>query len=130
MSRLIALAVAILILTSLPVATGQAKKKDAPQPEKKKDVNLRELAAESMKKSEVKDARIVESENLVVATALPESKAKALADSLQKTFALAAKALKFEEAEVKAIHVVIYTFADLDNFRQFQRSVLKVRPED
>jgi hypothetical protein len=130
MSRLIALAVSILCFSVLPIANGQAKKKDTPEPEKKKDVNLRELAAEAMKKADVKDARIVETENLIVATALPESKAKSLADSLQKTFALAAKALKFEEAEVKATHVVIYTFTELDNFRQFQRSVLKVRPED
>jgi hypothetical protein len=130
MSRHLSLAIAILCLCSLPIAKGQAKKKDTPEPEKKKDVNLRETAVEAMKKSDVKDARIVETENLVVVTALSESKAKAFADSLQKTFALAAKALKFEEAEVKAAHVIIYTFADLDNFRQFQRSVLKVRPED
>lgn len=130
MSRRVALSVAILCLCALPVATGQAKKKDTPEPEKKKDVNLRQLALESMKKSDVKEAHVVEAENLVVATSLPESKAKTLADSLQKTFALAVKTLKFEEAEIKAMHVVIYTFTELDNFRQFQRSVLKVRPED
>lgn len=128
--RQFALSIALLCFCGLPIATGQAKKKDTPEPEKKKDVNLRQTALDAMKKSDVKDAHVVETENLVVATSLPETKAKSLADSLQKTFTLAVKTLKFEEAEIKALHVVIYTFTELDYFRQFQRSVLKVRPED
>lgn len=122
MSRHIAHAVVILGFCLAPLAMSQEKKIP---PEK-----LGEMAAEAMKKSDVADARVIETENLVVATTLPESKAKALAEALQKTFALAAKTLKFTEAEIKANRMVIYTFADVDNFRQFQRSVLKVRPED
>jgi hypothetical protein len=83
-----------------------------------------------MKKSDVKDARVIETTNLVVACSLPEAKAKTLADNLQKTFALAAKTLKFDEAELKGAKTIVYAFPDLDNFRQFQRSVLKERPED
>jgi hypothetical protein len=129
MIRQIALALTIVALGFASNVNGQAKK-NPPPPEKKKDVNPAEMAAEAMKKSDVSDARIIETENLVLATAMPEAKAKALAETLQKTFTLAAKTLKFEEAEIKANRMVIFTFADVDNFRQFQRSFLKVRPED
>ena len=56
--------------------------------------------------------------------------AKALADSLEKTFAQAAKSLKLDAGETKTQWIAIFTFAELDNYRQFQRSVLKQRPED
>jgi hypothetical protein len=110
------------LLFALPFnAFGQEK---APSVDK-----LKGMAADAMKKADVKDARIVDTDNLIVATGLPEAKAKALADSLQKTFALVVTTLKFEDTETKT-PVIVYTFADLDQFRQFQRSVLKVRPDD
>ena len=89
----------------------------------------KEFAAEAMKKAEVKDARVVESPHLVVATTLPEAKATALAYSLDKVFVSAHKALKFELGDLKA-KTVVFTFAELDQYRQFKRSVIKVRPED
>jgi hypothetical protein len=93
------------------------------------DDKLKNQAAEAMKKADVKDARIVETEHLVVATELPAAKAKALADNLEKLLMQAAKVLKLEAADTKG-QVTVFTFADLDNFRQFQRSVLKQRPDD
>lgn len=93
------------------------------------DEKLKTQAADAMKKADVKDARVVETEHLVVATELPEAKAKSLADSLEKVFVHAAKALKFDAADTKG-QVTVFTFTDLDNFRQFQRSVLKQRPDD
>ena len=93
------------------------------------DDKLKTQAAEAMKKADVADARVVETEHLVVATALPEVKAKALADALEKVFAQAAKALKLEAADTKG-QVTVFTFSDVDNYRQFQRSVLKQRPDD
>ena len=96
-----------------------------PTPEK-----LREMAAESMKRSDVKGARIIETQNLLVATTLPAAKAKSVAESLQRTFALAAKTLKFAETELGANRTIVYMFADLDNFRQFQRAILRVRPDE
>jgi len=93
------------------------------------DDKLKAQAAEAMKKAGVADARVIETEHLVVATVLPEAKAKALADGLEKVFVQAAKALKLEPADTKG-HVTLFTFADLDNYRQFQRSVLKQRPDD
>src|SRR3954454_208725 len=93
------------------------------------DDKLKTQAAEAMKKADVADARVVETEHLVVATVLPEAKAKALADGLEKVFVQAAKALKLEPADTKG-QVTVFTFTDLDNYRQFQRSVLKQRPEE
>jgi len=90
---------------------------------------LKETAAEAMKKSEVKDARLVETDNLVFASSLPEAKAKIVADSLQKTYAFASKALKFEDAEIKSFRAIAYAFSEVDQFRQFNFSVLKTRPD-
>src|SRR3954449_5271921 len=93
------------------------------------DDKLKAQAAEAMKKADVDNARVVETEHLLVATALPEARAKALADGLEKVFVQAARALKLEPADTKG-QVTIFTFAELDNYRQFQRSVLKQRPDD
>jgi hypothetical protein len=90
---------------------------------------LKTQAAEAMKKADVKEARVVETEHLIVATELPAAKAKALADNLEKVFMQAAKVLKLDPADTKG-QVTVFTFVDLDNFRQFQRSVLKQRPDD
>jgi hypothetical protein len=111
-----------LSITLPSLALGQAK---APTPEQ-----LREMAADAMKKAEAKDAHVASSDNLIVAATMPEAKVKALAESLQKTYALASKVLKFQDEEVKAMRIVMYVFDEVDNFRQFQRSVLKVRPDD
>ena len=111
-----------LVFAITTFAVGQDKK---PTPEK-----LREMATDALKKADVKDARIATSDNLIVGSTLPEAKAKALADSLQKTYLAASKVLKFQEEEIKNTRIILYTFADLDNFKQFQRSVLKVRPDD
>ncbi len=121
MSRRAFFASVIVVFGLSTVATAQAKKPAA---------NLPEMAAAAMKKADVQNARVIETDYLVVASTLPEGKAKVLADSLQKVFALAAKTLKIPETELEANRMVIYTFADLDNFRQFQRAVLRVRPED
>src|SRR5438270_12432362 len=84
------------------------------------DDKLKTQAAEAMTKAEVKDARVLESEHLVVATGLPEAKAKALADGLEKVYVQAARALKLDAADAKG-RVTVFVFADLDHYRQFQR---------
>jgi hypothetical protein len=118
-SRIASMSLVIAIAT---FAFGQDKK---PTAEK-----LQEMATDALKKSDVKDARVAVSDNLIVGSALPEAKAKAMADSLQKTYVAASKVLKFENEEIKNTRIILYSFAELDNFKQFQRSVLKVRPDD
>jgi hypothetical protein len=93
------------------------------------DDKLKTQAADAMKKADVKDAHIVATEHLVVAASLPEPKVKALGDGLEKIYVQAAKALKLDAAETKG-QVTVFVFTDLDYYRQFQRSVLKQRPDD
>ena len=93
------------------------------------DDKLKKQAAEAMQKSDADNARVVETPHLVVATTLPEAKAKALADGLEKVYVQASKALKLTPDETKA-QVTVYVFSEVDHFRQFQRSVLKERPDD
>lgn len=118
MSRHLIAALALLFPLTLPA---QDK---APSGEKQK-----EFAAEAMKKAEVKDARVVETTNLVVATTLPDARAKTIAEALEKVFVAAHKALKFELADIKT-KTVVFIFGELDQYRQFKRSVIKERPDD
>jgi hypothetical protein len=118
MSRHLLAGLALLFPLTLPA---QDK---APSGDKQKD-----FAAEAMKKAEVKDARVVETTNLLLATTLPDAKAKAIAEALEKVFVTAHKALKFELTDVKT-KTVVFIFGELDQYRQFKRSVIKERPDD
>jgi hypothetical protein len=120
------LALALSVLAFHPLPTW-AQDKEKPKPAAAEP--QKQFAIEAMKMADVKDGRVVETDRLVVATPLPEPKAKALADSLEKTYAVASKALKFELADEKA-KLVVFTFTDLDQYRQFKRSVIKERPDD
>lgn len=93
------------------------------------DQKLKTQAAEALKKAEVKDGQVVETTHVVVGTSLPAAKARGLADHLEKVFSQAARILKLNDGETKG-QFTVFAFTDLDNFKQFQRSVLKVRPDD
>jgi hypothetical protein len=111
-----------IVVLLLPLAALAQDK--APSGEKAK-----EFATDAMQKAGVKDGRVVETQHLVLATALAEPKAKALADSLDKTFVTAHKAVKIDLADLKT-KTVVFAFAELDQYRQFKRSVIKERPDD
>ena len=112
--------IAVVLLLPLTVLAQEK----APSGEKSK-----EFASDAIQKSGVKDGRVVETQHLVLATTLAEPKAKALADSLDKTFVTAHKAVKIDLADLKT-KAVVFTFAELDQYRQFKRSVIKERPDD
>jgi hypothetical protein len=118
MSRFLSSAIILLA-----VANSQAQDKPATS-DKQKD-----FAVEAMKKAEVKDARVIETANLVVATHLPEAKAKSLADTVEKLYVLANKALKVDLADAKA-KTLVFTFPEVDQYRQFKRSVIKERANE
>jgi hypothetical protein len=118
MSRITCTCVAILA-----IATGHAQEKPASADKQK------QFAAEAMKKAEVKDARVIETANLVVATHLPEAKAKSLTETVEKLYVLANKALKVDLADAKA-KTLVFTFPEVDQYRQFKRSVIKERAAD
>jgi hypothetical protein len=93
------------------------------------DDKLKSQAADALIKSEVKEPHVVETTHLVVASAIPEPKLKTLGEALEKTYVQATKSLKFEGNDLKG-QMTMFVFTDLDNFRQFQRAVLKERPDD
>lgn len=121
------LAVLAVVTAFSPIAVAQEKDKDKPAPPTAE--RQMEFAAEALKKSDVKDGRVAETSRLILATSLPEAKAKTLAESLEKVYAVASKALKFDPADEK-VKLVVYTFTDLDQYRQFKRSVVKERPDE
>jgi hypothetical protein len=119
------LATSLCVVALLPVTILRAQPK-VPGPSGEKP---RQFATEAMTKAEVKDARIVETARLVVASALPEAKARALAEDLDKVYVVASKALKFQTADDK-VKLIVFAFPNLDHYRQFLRSVIRERPDD
>ena len=112
MSRLFLVGLALL----LPFSSLQAQDKPLSGDKQKA------FAAEAMKKAEVKDARVVESPHLVVATTLPEAKATALAQALDKVFMSAHKALKFELTDLKSKTLVFHSLSWINTGNSSGRS--------
>jgi hypothetical protein len=90
---------------------------------------LKEIATEGLTKSDVKDGRLVETDHLIVASALPEVKAKAAAEAAEKMYGRAHKALNFEPPANPEPKMVVYLFPDVDNYRSYKRNVVKERAE-
>jgi hypothetical protein len=107
----------------LPVLSLTAQdKKITPDMQKKS-------AQEAMKAAKVADATVVESPSLILASGLPEAKAKLLVANMEKVYVLARKALRYEAAPKDEPKMVIYAFGDVDVFRGYVRSVLKRSPD-
>jgi len=108
------------LLFALPA--GAQEKKTTPEAQKK-------AAAAAMTAAGVKDATVVESAHLVFASALPEAKAKAVVETLEKVHALGTKALRFEGAAADEPKTTVFAFGDVDAFRGYVRTVLKRSPD-
>src|SRR5262245_56216691 len=81
-------AVALLTATvTLPVLADDASEK------------RKKVAAANLAKGEVTKAVTVETESLIVCAALPEAKAKTLAEALLKAHALGRKVLQYDEKD-------------------------------
>jgi len=122
-------AIGLSLFALIPIASVHAQQNDKEKPAPPTAAKQIEFATEAMKKADVKVTRIVETQRLIVATSMPETKAKPLAENLEKVYLVASKALKFEAADEKA-KLVVFVFTDLDQYRQFKRSVVKERPDD
>ncbi len=118
-------ATAIALCALAFAAPGSAQdKKDA------KDPKAREAALENLKKCKIAKPTIVETDNFLVAGSLSEDKAKALANTLEKTNALARKTLKYEDKESPwKGKLTVYFLPDSDEFKTFMRRVLQTAPE-
>lgn len=108
--------------TLVPCTFAQEK---IPTPEQ-----LKEKATILLKGADVKEPRVFETANLVVAGAFPEAKLKTLAENLEKTYTFAAKGLKLDARENdKEAKWSIYIFPNVDAFNSYVRGTLKRRPE-
>ena len=90
----------------------------------------KKAAEENLTKSEVTKGVVGESENLLVAGPMSDTKAKAVAEALQKTYKLARKALQYEEKEEPwKGKLTVYVLPE-KTYKLFLRVVSGQRPEE
>lgn len=113
----------------LVVALGASGSAAFAQDAKKDVARQKEVAAANLKKAELGKATVVESTHFLIATPLPESKAKALGAVLDKVVPIARKALQYEEKEEAwKGKLTIYFLPDSRDFKSFIRSVVAMQP--
>jgi hypothetical protein len=88
------------------------------------------VAAANLKQAELKGFAVVESATLILATPLPEARAKAVAELLEKTVKTARKGLQFEAKEdAWKGKLTVYHIPDRNQFGTFLRGVVGVTSE-
>lgn len=119
----------ITLLTILTVGLLGADAQD--KKELKKDTAAQKAAATAnMKKAELGQPTIIETDNFLVATTLTEDKAKALGMALEKLVPVARKALQYESTEEPwKGKLTVYHLPDRREFKSFMRIVVQVQPE-
>jgi hypothetical protein len=91
----------------------------------------KKVAGETLNKVEVRKGAVVETDNLIVAADLPEAKAKAVAETLQKAYRVARKALQYDAKEEPwKGKLTLYILPDSRTFKKFLRLVAGVKPEE
>jgi hypothetical protein len=90
----------------------------------------KKYAEASLKKADITKANVVESETVIVAGVLPESRLKTIGDALNKTSKLARKALQFAEKDEpwKGKLAVLY-LPERTHFTSYMRLVVGQRAE-
>ena len=91
----------------------------------------KKAAEANLKKGEVKKAAVVETANFIVCATVPEAKAKALGDVLEKAYASARKGLQMEEKEAPwKGKLVVYFLAEKREFNLFVLTVANEKTRD
>jgi hypothetical protein len=94
-------------------------------------VRQKKVATATLQKADVRMGVVIETENLIVAADLPESKVKGVADALQKSYRVARKALHYEAKEEPwKGKLTLYILPDSRTFKQFLRLVAGVKAEE
>jgi len=113
--------------------TNAQEKKDEKKaaPTGKADPTKQKTAAlATLKKASLDKASVVETDNFLIASSLPEEKAKALGVVLEKVVPVARKALQFEEKEEAwKGKLTIYVIPDTRDFKSFMRTVIIKDPQ-
>lgn len=79
---------------------------------------------------QLSEAKPVESANFLIIGSLAESKLKALSATLEKQYAVATQALKFDGDKPITGKMAVYVIDDGTKYRSFVRTVLKATPDD
>lgn len=123
---LVALGAALAVTLTAPApAPAQDKDKDAALVKAAKDA-----AVANLKKAGIDKPTVVETPGYLVAGSLSEEKAKALGEALEKTTAVARKALKFDDKEAPwKGKLTVYFMPDNAEFKALMRRAFQVPPE-
>ncbi|MDB5310581.1 MAG: hypothetical protein JWO38_4783 [Gemmataceae bacterium] len=90
----------------------------------------RKVAEANLKKADIAKMVTVETDNLIVCAPLTETRAKTVAETAQKTFKVARKALQYDEKEEPwKGKLTVYYLPERQNFTQFMRLVVGLRVE-
>ena len=121
-----AVALALTVAFSVPGSTpGQDKGKDQALVKQAKATALANL-----KKADVAKPTVVETANYLVAGSMPAEKAKALGEAIEKSTALARKALKYETGEAPwKGKLTVYYLPDSAEFKALMRRAFQVTPD-
>jgi hypothetical protein len=118
------LAAAVALLVALAPTAAQEKGKDAGAKEAKA------AAVANLKKAGIDKPTVVETPNFLVAGSLPEEKAKALGEVLEKTYAAGRKGLKFDDKESAwKGKLTVYYLPDAAEYKALMRRAFQVTPE-
>ncbi|MCE9561484.1 MAG: hypothetical protein K8U57_05465 [Planctomycetes bacterium] len=121
----------ILAPGSVTPTNAQEKKDEKKAPTGKADPTKQKATAlATLKKGGLDKATVVETDNFLIASSLPEEKAKALGVVLEKVVPVARKALQFEEKEEAwKGKLTIYVIPDTRDFKSFMRTVVMKDPQ-
>lgn len=109
----------LVAMSSLPAAADELSDKQ------------KAAAVKNLKSAGLSNVTTVESANFIVCVSLPEAKAKAIAESLEKVSVTAKKALQFEPNEEPwKGKLTVYIFDDRRPFQMFMLQVAKQRSSD
>lgn len=91
----------------------------------------KKTAQANLKKAEVQKAAVVETANFIVCATVPEAKAKALGDVLEKTYATARKGLQMEEKDSPwKGKLAVYFLTERRDFSLFVLTVANEKTRD
>jgi len=112
-------------------AVAQEKKDEKKPPAGKADASKQKATAlANLKKTDLTKPNVVETEHFLIASALPEDRAKALGAVLEKVVPIARKGLQFEEKEEAwKGKLTIYVLPENREFKSFMRGVVQRDPE-
>ncbi len=102
----------------------------APAQDKELVAKAKTTAAANLKKANIDKPTVVETTNYLVVGSMPEEKAKALGEMLEKTTTLTRKTLKFDEKESPwKGKLIVYFMHDNAEFKALMRRAFQIPPE-